>query len=113
MSVKPARIAPLTYAEFITAILLPQVSILLIQADCDLQYQAAYDIWLASGEYSYLYAMDDEDNASQPNAPPFLGACIKEEYTEDTASAAHKADQWYVKTSQITDGSIRECYVLE
>ena len=51
-------IAPLTYTEFFSGVLIPFVAILLIQADMDSIFQEAHDAWLASGTWGLVNCPD-------------------------------------------------------
>jgi hypothetical protein len=71
------NIFPLTYAEFLSAVLIPYTAILLIQADQDSTFSATWETWHDSGRWGAVYSHEDQyDRESQGAVKPAVHPSI-------------------------------------
>ena len=60
--IQGVTISPLTYFEFISSVLIPYTTVLLIQLDLSLSFDDAWTAWLESGTWGMVYHPDTHSN---------------------------------------------------
>ncbi|KAF8479988.1 hypothetical protein JB92DRAFT_3133253 [Gautieria morchelliformis] len=108
--IDPITIHPLSYTNFLTCVLIPFTTILLIQADRSCTFDEAWKTWHGSGPWGSHHSFNEEDTSEA--SARMMEAVVKPEPVKDCMPTP-LYDGWHEVVSTDEEGNPRETLVID